>query len=144
MGSKAAVLILCSFLFAISPCKVFSGQPELTTKTVNVSEKSQVTPSSAAVEDEYDGMVVLVDHQKGALGIQLDADSLESHKGKAPEGKMAFMVDLKETGFTNSMNRELEFDDIKVGHSVTVYTTIGKDGIEKVVDVWDYNGIPKE
>src|SRR3989338_3036942 len=106
-------------------------------------QASAVSPNAALPverkEKEYDdAKVLLIDHQKGMLGIVVP----DAKGGK--EEKYSFQVDPKEVYVTNPMSQYLEFSDIAVGDRVDIYTSVDANGKETVIDIWDYDQVEKD
>ena len=93
--------------------------------------------ATETIDKEYQGTVLLVDHQSGALGILEDSDENKKQK-------ISFRVNLKEVDVTNASNQELSFDQIEPGDRVDIEMTIKPDGKEAIYEVRDYNRFEKE
>ena len=100
---------------------------------------SPLSAEDVKKEKEYDdAKVLLIDHQKGMLGIVVP----DAKGGK--EEKYSFQVDPKEVYVTNPMSQYLEFSDIAVGDRVDIYTSVDANGKETVIDIWDYDQVEKD
>lgn len=100
---------------------------------------SEAASASATQEKEYyDATVLLIDHDSGMLGVKIVDETTQA------ETKLSFVVDPEEVNVTTTQNQYLEFSDIQVGDFLDIYTEIGKDGKEMVLDIIDYTQIPKE
>ena len=128
---KIALLLLASILFFIPSLFAMSTQ-----EAVPISEAAS-TP--AAQENEYyDATVLLIDYDNGMLGVKLVDEKTNE------ETKLSFVIDPEEVNVATVQNQYLEFSDIQVGDHLDIYTEIGKDGKETVLDIIDYSQIPKE
>ncbi len=128
---KIALSLLASILF-LNPC-LFAMSTE---EAVPISEAAS-TPASQEKE-YYDATVLLIDHDKGLLGIKLIDEKTRE------EIKLSFVVDPEAVNVTTTQSQYLEFSDIQVGDYLDMYTEVGKDGKETVLDIIDYTQIPQE
>lgn len=85
----------------------------------------------AASREFYGATVLLVDHDKGLLGV-LAYDEVTNK-----EEKVSFRVDPSEVFVTDALNQPIDFSDVREGDQVDIFTEVDKDGREVVTDIAD-------
>ena len=118
-------LFLAAYLFVV--CFTCLGLAN------NTSEPVETAPAPALIENEYyNATVLLIDHERGLLGVQYYDEASDSIK------KKSFEVNVIEVYVTNPLNQYLDFLDVKVGDKIDLFTLVGDDGKESVFDIIDY------
>ncbi|HXV18613.1 MAG TPA: hypothetical protein VD883_00885 [Candidatus Omnitrophota bacterium] len=79
----------------------------------------------------YGATVLLVDHDKGLLGV-LAYDEITDR-----EEKVSFRVDPSEVFVTDALNQPIDFSDVREGDQVDIFTETDKNGREIVKDIAD-------
>lgn len=85
----------------------------------------------AAGREFYGATVLLVDHEKGLLGIL----AYDETTGK--DEKVSFQVDPSEVFVTDALNQPIDFSDVREGDHVDIFTELDKEGREVVMDIAD-------
>jgi hypothetical protein len=86
-------------------------------------------------QEFYAATVLLIDHDKGLLGVALG----EEGQGKEKQ-KMSFEVDLEAVYVTNPLGQYLQFADVAVGDFIDFFVEPSeKDGVPRVTYVFDYS-----
>lgn len=93
-----------------------------------------IQPKTSSDEKEYsDAVVVLVDSKSGMIGLSWANEQTQK------EEKISFKVDPDKVDVTNPLNQYLEFPNISVGDHIDLVTVKDSDGVERVVEIIDYN-----
>ncbi len=101
----------------------------------------ETLPIPAPVKESkeyYDGVVLLVDHAGGWLGVAVYDEETDA------ESKLSFRADPENVYVTNRLNHDLEFSALQVGDHVDLYTEPGRDGRETVTEIVAYDRYEEE
>lgn len=98
----------------------------------------RATPPDNNIGNEYyDAIVLLIDHEKGMLAVSIPDETTGKEK------KFSFVVDRAELYVSSPSGQEIEFSQIQTGDRVDLSTHV-ENGIEKVVDIMDFDRFPME
>jgi hypothetical protein len=90
-----------------------------------------LSEEAGAGREFYGATVVLVDHEKGLLGL------IAYNELTDQEEKVSFRLDPLEVYVTDALNQPMDFSGVQAGDQVDIYTEIDQNGREVVADIVD-------
>lgn len=129
--------VLLIGLFSTAACAAEAIQSPSPAQAVKAAV-APAPPAASRGKEYYDAIVLLIDHDKGLLGVVVPNELTGRPQ------KRSFRVDVKGVVVTNHLNRMFLFSDVQAGDRVDIYTRLSPAGHEIVSDIIDYSRSEKE